>query len=335
MNPTRRALLVALGACATAASRAWGRARFAASPQGSAAALVGDPAQDTAPATAGDATEGPLYATPTSLDGVGRVVVPVLLNGRGPYRFLLDTGANRSAISPRLVAELGLPPGAQVRLRGVTGSAVAETARVERLEAGAVRLADADLAVVAPPVFARADGILGVEGLAGKRVDIDFDADRVAIADSNRRDAAPGFFVIPATRRFGQLLVADGRIGNVGVRAVIDTGAERSLGNLALQRRLNRRARARTERFEAQVYGATEDLQSGQLFRVPPVSIGELELTNLAVTFGDLHVFEVWNLQRTPALIVGMDLLGTVSRLVIDYRLAEIHVRPGASSRPR
>jgi predicted aspartyl protease len=313
VNPTRRALLVALGACAAAATRA----------------------RDGEPAPTADGVAGPLYATPTRLDGVGRIVVPVMLNGRGPYRFLLDTGANRSAISPQLAAELDLPAGAPVRLRGVTGSAVAGTARVERLEAGAVRLAGTDLAVVAPPVFARAEGILGVDGLAGKRVDIDFAADRVAITESNRRDAAPGFFVIPARRRFGQLLVAEGRVANVGVRAVIDTGAERSLGNLALQRRLIRRARSRTERVEAQVYGATEELQSGQLLQVPPISIGELELTNLAVTFGDLHVFEVWDLQRTPALVVGMDLLGTVSRLVIDYRLTEIHVRPAAPSRPR
>ena len=41
----------------------------------------------------------PEYATPTRLDRVGRVVTPVVINGRGPFRFVLDTGANRSVLS--------------------------------------------------------------------------------------------------------------------------------------------------------------------------------------------------------------------------------------------
>ena len=46
------------------------------------------------------------------------------------------------------------------------------------------------------------------------------------------------------------------------------------------------------------------------------------------VTFGNLHVFRVWGLEHEPALLIGMDLLGTVERLVIDYRRREVQLKP-------
>jgi len=80
----------------------------------------------TAVSSAGGAeasTDEALFAMPTPFDRIGRIVRPVMI----------DTGANRSAVSPRLVAELGLPlrSGATVRLSvvtGVTGVAVVPTA---------------------------------------------------------------------------------------------------------------------------------------------------------------------------------------------------------------
>ncbi len=61
---------------------------------------------------------------------------------------------------------------------------------------------------------------------------------------------------------------------------------------------------------------------------MPKVRIGAAELRGLEVTFGDLHVFRIWKLENQPALLIGMDLLGTVQRLVIDYRRREIQIKP-------
>jgi len=47
------------------------------------------------------------------------VIVPVMVNGTGPYRFLLDTGATSTMIAPALAARLRLP---------AAGSAVEQTA---------------------------------------------------------------------------------------------------------------------------------------------------------------------------------------------------------------
>jgi len=39
-------------------------------------------------------------------------------------------------------------------------------------------------------------------------------------------------------------------------------------------------------------------------------------------------VFRIWNLEREPAILIGMDLLGTVERLIIDYRRREVQIKP-------
>ena len=49
----------------------------------------------------------------TRSDRLGRVVAPVSVNGQGPFRFIVDTGANRSVLSQGLVERLGLTPEGQ------------------------------------------------------------------------------------------------------------------------------------------------------------------------------------------------------------------------------
>ncbi len=283
------------------------------------------PPPDATPLAPGE----PLYAAPTTLDRIGRVMVPVNVEGQGPFRFIVDTGATRSALSPQLVARLGLPTDRSppVRMQGVTGEAIVPTVRIRRLQAGSLLLQDQELPVVEPRVFAQADGILGVEGMAGNRLDIDFVADRVTVSRSRAQRAEPGFLVVPFYMRRGGLLLVDARIGRVPGRAIIDTGAERTLGNLELQRRLaalpgGDAAAGRP----TQVYGATAEVQTGESRLAPVIRIGEASLDNLEITFADLHVFRYWKLEKMPALMIGMDLLGVVARLIVDYRRAEIHI---------
>jgi hypothetical protein len=38
----------------------------------------------------------------------------------------------------------------------------------------------------------------------------------------------------------------------------------------------------------------------------------------MAVVYGDFHIFEVWKMRAKPAMILGMDLLGTVASLNIE-----------------
>src|SRR5688500_13536665 len=54
-------------------------------------------------------------------DGYERMTVPVRVSGSGPYRFLVDTGADRTAISHEVAAELNLKPGISASMHTVAG----------------------------------------------------------------------------------------------------------------------------------------------------------------------------------------------------------------------
>jgi predicted aspartyl protease len=271
-----------------------------------------------------------LLAEPTRLDRIGRVRVPVMINGRGPYLFVLDTGASRSVLSPSLVAELGLEPSNehQARISGVTGSAIVPTVAIERLQAGALELTNERLPVITTTVLNQAQGILGVDGLAHRRLEIDFANNRVEITPSRNHAAPRGFLSVAARMRFGGLMTVTAQVGAVRAVAIIDTGAERSLGNLALQNRLAMRERQLAAKGQATVLGATAQEYAAESQLAPSILIGEAELRNLHITYGDLNVFRIWNLENTPAILLGMDLLGTVQRMIIDYRRAELWLQP-------
>ncbi|RYG10486.1 MAG: hypothetical protein EON92_12570, partial [Burkholderiales bacterium] len=122
----------------------------------------------------------PRYVAPTQLDRIGRVWVPVFINGRGPFRLVLDSGATHSAITPSVVQQLGLSTTEQpaVMMRGVTGSAITPAVRVDSLSVGDLEVGTSILPVVAD-AFGGADGLLGSEGMSDKRIYIDFRHDFV------------------------------------------------------------------------------------------------------------------------------------------------------------
>jgi hypothetical protein len=118
----------------------------------------------------------------------------------------------------------------------------------------------------------------------------------------------------------------DVMVGPVRTVALIDTGAQVTVGNLALREALARRG-GRRDQFDDAVIGVTEDVQHATRVRVPSIVAGEMIVRNAEIMFSDLHIFEYWALAARPALIIGMDVLGTLDTLVIDYRRNELQLR--------
>jgi predicted aspartyl protease len=295
----------------------------AAPPATQAAAQAAAPAGDDADQAA------QLYAVPTLRDQVGRIVAAVMINGRGPFRFMLDTGSNRTVLAQSVLAKLNLAadPEASIAVVGVTGSQVAASAHVDSLDAGAMHFRNADLAVLSGPVLYGLDGILGMEGFDGLKVSADFVRDLVTISKSRGRRAPALYSAIPVQLLSERLLMIDAHVGRVPVKAIIDTGSIRTLANGALLAALTggqRAAAAAAPAVPASVIDATQSLQSGLTGRVPAIRLGEATIQNLDVTFGDFQIFRVWGLEHEPALLIGMDALGTLADLDIDYQRKEV-----------
>ena len=166
----------------------------------------------------------PRFVAPTRRDRIGRIWAPVHVNGKGPFRLVLDTGASHSALTAGVVEELGitLDPSRTAMLRGATGSVEVLLVPIESLEVGDLLMEPKRLPIV-PDALGGAEGVLGTEGLANKRIHIDFRRDRITIMRSKNERAAGGFSTIPVKFMRGRLLVVEAYLGGVPVKAVIDT----------------------------------------------------------------------------------------------------------------
>jgi predicted aspartyl protease len=276
---------------------------------------------DPAPASVGP-DERDLFAIPTRIDRIGRIIVPVTINGRGPFRFIVDTGASRSTLSPDVVRRLGLSPAAepQIEVNGITGSAQVPSVSVANLRAGDLAIDGESYPVLSAPIMGGVDGILGAAGFTQQRLSVDFEHNRVALSNAAAGATPLGYMKVRAQRINGGLIAVPAHIGRVSVIAVIDTGSERTLGNLALRDAMNLVSRPGMPLRTSSVYGATTDVAEGQTQVAPTIAIEQLRITDVTLTYGDFHIFDVWKMRNTPAMIIGMDILGTVAGITIDFK---------------
>jgi hypothetical protein len=196
---------------------------------------------------------------------------------------------------------------------------------VESLRAGALFIAHSQLPVIGSPIMTGADGILGAAGLEQDSLLVDFRHNTVVIRSAQDAAIPPAYARVQATRVRGGLLSVPGEVGGVPVDAIIDTGSPQTLGNMALYRALYSRARAAGQ---ASVYGVTKQVRPGNVQVAPTVDLGAIRIGNVVLVFGDLPIFKVWDLTAHPAIILGMDVLGSVDAFSIDFRHAKIGVAP-------
>jgi len=264
----------------------------------------------------------------TRRDRANRLVVEVMLNDRGPFNFLLDTGASQSAISAELVQRLGLelasPP--TIRLQGVTGEKITASYKVAKFQAGSLQSTNQRMAVI-ESTLGGLDGVLGVEGFRNKRVAAHIVRNRVTIEPSTRELDAADFVTFPLEFRHGLLVVVDAALPGIKIKAVIDTGSEASLGNDPLRRAIVNRMQAPGAPAIVQVQGVTGTLQRGQthvtsLLRLERYRSDRhegVQIDQIPIAYGDFYVFKLWDLKREPALLIGMDILSLMDEVVIDY----------------
>ena len=271
----------------------------------------------------------PRFVAPTRRDRIGRIWAPVLINGQGPFRLVLDTGATHSAVTAKVAEALGLPPQypGTITLRGATGTVKVPAIPIETLEVGELLMLPKRLPIV-PDALGGAEGILGTDGLMDKRITIEFRHDKITIMRSRNERALPGYVTVPIKFMRGRLLVVDAWLGGVRTKAIIDTGGQATLGNVSLRDALARH-RSQLRGVPDQVTGATLDVQTGDRISTPAIMMGDIMVRNSAMTFADFAIFQYWKMTDEPTMLIGMDVLGLIETLVIDYRRQELQVKLG------
>lgn len=259
-----------------------------------------------------------------------RMTVGVTLNGAGPFRFLVDSGADRSAVGAALAVRLALPPAAPVTLQSIAGASRVATVRLDRLRVGVSEIADAVLPTL-PEAFLGAQGLLGIDALAGQRLSMDFDRDTITVEDTRRplsrsrleRDDGE-VIVVTARRRKGQLILTEAYAGGTRISAVIDTGAEITIGNMALHSAIFGGRRKPPPVIPTTLISVTGAERPADLIVLPELRIGNLTLQRVTLAFADVPPFRLFGLADTPAILLGTDVLEVFRRVSLDFRNRKI-----------
>lgn len=271
-----------------------------------------------------------------------RMAIGVMVDGRGPYRFVVDSGADRTVIGERLARTLSLPAGRPVLLHDMAGASRRNTARIARLAIGGA-VAEEIAAPMLPERSLGAQGLIGIDALRGQRLMLDFEQDRITVEDTRRPvEARPDDIVVTARRRRGQLILTQARAGGTGIRAVIDTGSQLTIGNLALRDALFRRRRVPPPQGAITLISVTGQTMRVALALVPEMRIGSIVLRNVLVGFADLPPFALFGLRDAPAMLLGTDLMGSFRRVSLDFgsrkvrfQLRACQIAPPADTRWR
>lgn len=285
------------------------------------------------PADAGAAD----VALATGTDLARRMTGPVRVNDNGPFNFAVDTGANRSVICTERAAELGLAPAGTVDLHGISGVETVQTVRVSRFEVGSIITRDLRMPVL-PRQRLGVDGLIGLDALKGRQVEMDFHRRQLRLSRSHpkpvgRSRVTQGIMrptqAVPATYRFGQLTVVDAYSGPTKLTAFLDSGSEVTVGNSALREAVRLRQPELLERTQVvPIYSVTSQTAYGELAVLRALQLGETRLVNLPIVFSDLHTFGLWGLKDAPALLLGIDTLSLFSTITLDFGRHEVVFAP-------
>ncbi|MES2342503.1 MAG: retroviral-like aspartic protease family protein [Pseudomonadota bacterium] len=249
-------------------------------------------------------------------DAFARITVPVTIDGQGPFAFMVDTGANRSCISTELAKVLALPDGGKVVVNTIMGRRPRNSVLVDRLQVGSRAQRRVKIPVL-PFVGTDIDGLLAVDWLKGQRLILDMKRKQVSITASRRDTTTADRVVVAARKRIGQLTIVDADLGQKPISAMIDSGAQLSIGNPTLRAMLDKRLEGKLEKVT--MVSVTGETFVGDMLYLPFLRLGGVQLGNVPVVFADLPVFGLWGLANKPALVLGMDLLAAFTVVSLDF----------------
>jgi len=250
------------------------------------------------------------------------ILLPVRVNDRGPFDFILDTGAGTSLLSADLAKELGVKILGSKEGQSAGGRVSVSLAKVDSLTVGETKLRDVDMGIVdlghiAKVVGARIDGDLGYNFLKHFRVTIDYRDSEIRLDDPKRVEGLAGGGQTEVPIRLAApakpLILVDVYLNGGGpFQFAIDTGTSTTAMTPQLARQLKVLA---SPVGPGTTGGAPVDFSAGSL---QSFQLGGAKIDNMAVIVADF--FEMLSAAVGAKLdgIVGYNFLRNY-KVVIDY----------------
>jgi len=251
-----------------------------------------------------------------------RLSVPVFVNGSGPYRFIVDSGADTSVVGLRIARQLQLPLGSTAILNGMTARNIVDRVRVDQLSIGTTTVNNLQLPALREQDLG-GEGMIGIDALHQQRLMMDFEKKFIKVEDARIPEKRmPGEIVVIGRLQRGQLILTHVRAAGLALDAVIDTGSEITIGNLAMRDKLIRWNRNKF--ITVPVTGVTGSTVNMQMAKIAELHLGPVVLRDVPMAFADVPPFKLFGLSEEPALLLGTDILDTFRRISLDFKARKV-----------
>jgi len=279
---------------------------------------------------------------PYRIDSHGRLTTDVYLNGQGPFQFLIDTASSRSLMFEHVRQRLSLTQSQPGRMTVYGLNDVADVMPVKPRELGVAgeSVSDLTMGVLPDTEPGGPDGVLGIDVLAHYFVVLDRRTMRMKLLPPGK-DAVRSYTnayadwseveLVPRTlKKFPiQFWYLKARFNGSGINSLFDLGASLTMLNWGAAERLG----VRKSHFTS--YGPPPAVLQDVLGKqAPAVRADGLEVrlpgkswTKQFAIIADAPVFSYFDLDETPAAIVGLDLFRN-SSLAIDFAGQRLYLGP-------
>jgi len=272
---------------------------------------------------------------PLTWDSTGHVMVPALVNGKGPYNFILDTGADESAVYAWFAKSLDLPKGESRELSGATGSEQMTVTRLSTLGVDGHVVGNIEADTLPDRTDgAKIAGIVGVDLMAHQAAVIDFACKTFALRPVENMDAEivgnNAKLIKAGSIKGGNELTLPVTVNGVAGTAVLDTGSSSTQINSAFAAAVGIAPNSGAFKDIA-TRGATQTSVPARVGPIGTVQFAGITRADAIARVVDLPYLKEAGLADVPAMNLGLNLLrGT--RLTVDYSARRFWLAPSSCS---
>jgi predicted aspartyl protease len=249
----------------------------------------------------------------------------VMVNGKGPYDFVIDTGASESVLSEKLAADLGLKPVTSTIMHGVGGGGKIDTKlySLSELSLGDVKIKNVPVGTFNDPLVTKvADGIFGTAVLSDFIITVNYPGSRMEL--SRKRTPNPSAETLPAWYFSNLLLVPLQVNGEHRGNFVVDTGAVTNVLSHNMAATLGVTEKTPGAKIDLGIAGVSG--VEGVVLLVPNVT---LKTAQNSETFPQLVSIDLKGISK----MIGTEVSGVVGfdffsdyKLTLDYYAAEVRL---------
>ena len=261
----------------------------------------------------------------------GHLAAPVTIE-RQPATMLVDTGSERTLVTPGAADAFGLQPDphAQTRIIGTGGSVMAGHARLHSFGLGGMEMLDQSYAVESLPesgaIGEELSGLIGADWLSDYDVDLDAAHRRMALYRSEgcAGDHLPwaGAHATEPVRLYGRgLVLLKVMVDGVPVTALLDSGAQRSMISAEAAARAGVPEAATAHDPSGRSFGVDGRIAITRLHPFRSVAIGSERMSDMPLVVAPLQG------PSGAEMLLGLDWLAR-NRVWIDYRARTIAIQP-------